>query len=142
MAKKIFREVKFQVPAGKATPAPPVGTALGPLGVSSPQFCKQFNDQTKSIEAGTTVSVIVTVYEDRSYSFIVKSPPASVLIKKELSLAKGSATPHSDKVATITKAQIKKIVDVKMQDLSAHDEDAAVKIIAGTARSMGVKVEG
>ncbi len=141
MAKKVFREVKFQVPAGKATPAPPVGTALGPLGVSSPQFCQQFNDQTKNVEAGMTVSVVVTVYEDRSYSFIVKSPPASVLIKKELSLEKGSSTPHSEKVATITKAQLQKIVEVKMQDLNSQDTDAAMKIIAGTARSMGVKVE-
>ncbi len=142
MAKKVFREVKFQVPAGKATPAPPVGTALGPLGVSAPQFCQQFNDQTKNMEAGMTVPVIVTVYEDRSYTFVVKSPPAPVLIKKELSLEKGSATPHSDKVATITKAQLQKIADAKMQDLNANDVEAAIKIIAGTARSMGITVEG
>ena len=142
MSKKVLREVKFQVPAGKATPAPPVGTALGPLGVPAPQFCQQFNDQTKNIEAGMKVPVIVTVYEDRSYTFIVKSPPAAVLIKKELSLEKGSATPHSDKVASITRAQLENIAKIKMSDLNANDMDGAVRIIGGTARSMGVKVEG
>lgn len=142
MAKKVMREVKFQVPAGKATPAPPVGTALGPLGVPAAQFCQQFNDRTKNLEAGIKVPVIVTVFEDRSYTFIVKAPPAAVLIKKELALDKGSAVPHRDKVATITKAQLKKIVDIKMPDLNANDAEAAIKVIAGTARSMGVKVEG
>lgn len=142
MSKKVMREVKFQVPAGKATPAPPVGTALGPLGVSAPQFCQQFNDKTKNIEAGMKVPVVVTVYEDRSYTFIVKSPPAAVLIKKELALEKGSSVPHRDKVATITTEQLKKIAEIKKEDLNANDVEHAVKIIAGTARSMGVKVEG
>ena len=142
MAKKVLREVKFQVPAGKATPAPPVGTALGPLGVPAPQFCQQFNDKTKNLEQGIKVPVVVTVYEDRSYSFIVKSPPAAVLIKKEIALEKGSAVPHRDKVASITRDQLKKIAEIKKEDLNANDIEAGANIIAGTARSMGVEVKG
>ncbi len=142
MAKEIFRQVKFQVAAGKATPAPPVGTALGPLGVAAPQFCTQFNERTKNIEQGMKVPVVVTVYEDRSFSFVVKTPPAAVLIKKELGLEKGSAVPHTTKVATINQEQLRKIADIKLPDLSANSVEQAMKIIAGTARSMGVKVEG
>ncbi len=142
MAKKVMKQVKFQVPAGKATPAPPVGTALGPLGVPAPQFCQQFNEQTKNMEQGLTVPVIVTIYEDRSYTFIVKTPPAAILIKKEIGLEKGSAVPHRDKVSSITRNQLKKIADMKMPDLNATTTDAAIAIIAGTARSMGVTVEG
>lgn len=140
MAKKVLREVKFQVLAGKATPAPPVGTALGPLGVPAPQFCMQFNEQTKNMEQGLTVPVVVTVYEDRSYSFIIKTPPAAVLIKKELGLEKGSSIPNSDKVAKVTRDQLKGIAELKLPDLTANNIEAAINIIAGTARSMGVEV--
>lgn len=140
MAKQILSVVKFQVPAGKANPAPPVGTALGPLGVPAPQFCVQFNEQTKNMEQGITVPVVVTVYVDRSYSFIVKTPPAAVLIKKEIGLEKGSGVPHLEKVGKITKDQLKNIATLKMPDLNANDIDAAIQIIAGTARSMGVEV--
>ena len=140
MEKKVLSQVKFQVPAGKATPAPPVGTALGPLGVPAPQFCLQFNEQTKNMEQGITVPVVVTIYEDRSYSFVVKTPPAAVLIKKEIGLEKGSAVPHTDKVAKITQQQLQNIAEIKLADLSANDIEAAKKIIAGTARSMGVEV--
>lgn len=141
MAKAIFRQVKFQVAAGKATPAPPVGTALGPLGVATPQFCMQFNERTKHVEQGMKVPVIVTVYDDRSFSFIVKTPPAAVLIKKELDLEKGSAVPHTNKVATIKQEQLKKIAELKFPDLNANTIEQSMKIIAGTARSMGVEVE-
>lgn len=140
MAKQILSVVKFQVPAGKANPAPPVGTALGPLGVPAPQFCVQFNEQTKNMEQGITVPVVVTVYVDRSYSFIVKTPPAAVLIKKEIGLEKGSGVPHLEKVGKITRDQLKNIATLKMPDLNANDIDAAIQIIAGTARSMGVEV--
>ncbi len=141
MAKAIDRIVKFQVPAQKATPAPPVGTALGPLGVPAPQFCKQFNDRSTHLEEGIKVPVEITVYEDKSFSFIIKTPPAPVLIKKEIGLAKGSAVPNRDKVATITTAQLRKIAEIKLEDLSANDVEAGIKIIAGTARSMGVEVK-
>ncbi len=141
MKKTIFRQVKFQVAAGKATPAPPVGTALGPLGVSAPLFCTQFNERTKGVDPGTRVPVVVSVYEDRSFSFVVKTAPAAVLIKKELNLEKGSAVPHTDKVATIKQAQLRKIAEAKFVDLNANSIEQAIKIIAGTARSMGVKVE-
>lgn len=140
MKKKITTQVKFQVPAGKATPAPPVGTALGPLGVSAPQFCMQFNDQTKNMDPGIVLPVVVSVYEDRSYTFIIKTPPAAVLIKKEINIEKGSGEPHSHKVGKITKDQLKTIAETKMADLSANDIEAAIKIIGGTARSMGVEV--
>ena len=139
--KKIAALVKLQCPAGKATPAPPVGPALGPHGVSAPQFVQQFNDRTKNMEPGLTIPVVVTIYSDKSFTFILKTPPASVLIKKALGLEKGSNEPHKTKVGKLSKAQIQDIAKAKMSDLSANDLDAAVKIIAGTARSMGVEVE-
>ncbi len=139
--KKVTAVIKLQVPAQKATPAPPVGPALGPHGVSAPQFVQQFNDRTKSVEAGMTVPVVITVYADRSFSFITKTPPAAVLIKKACGIASGSAEPHKIKVAKITKGKLKEIAELKMEDLNANDIDAAMKIIAGTARSMGVEVE-
>lgn len=140
--KKVTGMIKLQVPAQKATPAPPVGPALGPHGVSAPQFVQQFNDASKNVEAGLLVPVVITVYQDKSFTFEMKSPPAAVLIKKELGLASGSAEPHKVKVASITRDQLKKIAEIKMADLNANDIDAAIKIIAGTARSMGVTVEG
>ena len=139
--KKITALIKLQVPAQKATPAPPVGPALGPHGVSAPQFVQQFNERTKNIEAGMTVPVVITVYADRSFSFITKTPPAAVLIKKACGITSGSAEPHKDKVAKISKDKLKEIAEMKMEDLNANDIDAAMKIIAGTARSMGVEVE-
>ena len=139
--KKITAMIKLQVPAQKATPAPPVGPALGPHGVSAPQFVQQFNEASKHIEAGLTVPVVITVYADRSFSFELKSPPAAVLIKKAIGLASGSAEPHKVKVGKISKDQIKNIAEIKQNDLNANDIDAAMKIIAGTARSMGVEVE-
>jgi large subunit ribosomal protein L11 len=140
--KKVTAEIKLQVPAGKATPAPPVGPALGPHGVSAPQFVQQFNDRTKNFEPGLTIPVVITVYGDRSFTFITKTPPAAVLIKKAIGLASGSAEPHKVKVGKITSAQIKEIAEVKMPDLNANDIENAMKIVAGTARSMGVEVEG
>jgi large subunit ribosomal protein L11 len=140
--KKITAVIKLQVPAGKATPAPPVGPALGPHGVSAPQFVQQFNDRTKSFEPGLTIPVVIYVYADRSFTFDTKTPPAAVLIKKAIGLDKGSAEPHKVKVGTITRDQLKQIAETKMPDLNANDIDAAIKIIAGTARSMGVRVEG
>jgi large subunit ribosomal protein L11 len=140
--KKEVAQIKLQVPAGKATPAPPVGPALGPHGVSAPQFVQQFNDATKNYEPGITIPVVITVYADRSFSFITKTPPAAVLIKKAINLAKGSAEPNKTKVGKINRAQLEEIAKTKMADLNANDIDAAVKIIAGTARSMGVVVEG
>ena len=142
MAKKrVAAYIKLQCPAGKATPAPPVGPALGPHGVSAPQFVQQFNDRTKNMEPGLTIPVVVTVYADKSFTFILKTPPAAVLIKKAIGLEKGSAEPHKVKVGTISRAQIEEIAKQKMVDLSANDVTAAVQIIAGTARSMGVEVE-
>ncbi len=140
--KKLVTQIKLQVPAGKATPAPPVGPALGPHGVSAPQFVQQFNDVTKNFEPGLLIPVVISVYADRSFTFITKSPPAAVLIRKALKLDKGSSEPNKTKVGTITRAQLEEIAKTKMEDLNANDMDAAVKIIAGTARSMGVKVEG
>jgi large subunit ribosomal protein L11 len=139
--KKIAALIKLQVPAGRATPAPPVGPALGPHGVSAPQFVQQFNDRTKNVEPGLTVPVVITVYADRSFSFITKTPPASVLIKKACGLEKGSSEPNKEKVARISRKQLEEIASTKMEDLNANDMDAAVKIIAGTARSMGVEAE-
>ncbi len=139
--KKIAGYIKLQVPAQKATPAPPVGPALGPHGVSAPQFCQQFNEKTKKVEEGMLVPVVITVMSDKSFTFVVKTPPAAVLIKKHCNLAKGSAEPHKVKVATISKDKLKEIAEHKMPDLNANDIDAAMKIIAGTARSMGVEVE-
>lgn len=138
--KKVTTTIKLQVPAGKASPAPPVGPALGPHGVSAPQFVQQFNDRSKNYEPGITIPVLISVYADKSFTFEMKTPPASVLIKKAIGLEKGSAEPHKDKVASISKNQLKKIAQTKMQDLSANDIEAAISIIGGTARSMGVTV--
>jgi large subunit ribosomal protein L11 len=140
--KKIAALIKLQVPAGKATPAPPVGPALGPHGVSAPQFVQQFNDRTKSVEPGLLIPVVITVYADKSFTFITKTPPAAVLIKKACSLEKGSSVPNKDKVATIKAEQVRAIAEQKMKDLNATDIEGAMRIIAGTARSMGVTVEG
>lgn len=140
--KKIAAVIKLQVPAGKATPAPPVGPALGPHGVSAPQFVQQFNDRTKNVEQGLTIPVVITVYGDKSFSFITKTPPAAVLIRKACKLDKGSPEPNKVKVAKIKRSQLKEIAETKMPDLNANDIDAAINIIAGTARSMGVEVEG
>jgi large subunit ribosomal protein L11 len=139
--KKVTAFIKLQVPAGKATPAPPVGPALGPHGVSAPQFVQQFNDRTKNMEPGLTIPVVISVFNDRSFSFVTKTPPAAVLIKKAAKLDKGSAEPHKVKVATVTREDLKPIAELKMPDLNANDIEAAINIIAGTARSMGVKVE-
>jgi large subunit ribosomal protein L11 len=143
MAKKTVKAiVKLQVPAGKATPAPPVGPALGPHGVQAAQFCQQFNDRTKKQEEGVLIPVVITVYTDKSFTFITKTPPAAVLIKKALGLEKGSGEPNKTKVGVLTRDKLRAIAEQKMPDLTAKDIDAAMKIIAGTARSMGVTVEG
>ena len=139
MAKKVIALVKLQIPAGKATPAPPVGTALGPHGVNIMQFTKEFNAKTQD-QAGLIIPVVLTVYQDRSFTFITKTPPAAVLIKKAIGLQKGSGEPNKNKVAKISKDQVKEIAELKMQDLNAADVDAAMRMIAGTARSMGVEV--
>ncbi len=139
--KKVTAIIKLQVPAGKATPAPPVGPALGPHGVSAPQFVQQFNDRTKNMEPGLVIPCVITVYQDKSFTFITKTPPASVLIKKACGIEKGSPESHKTKVAKISKAKLKEIAELKLPDLNANDVDAAMKIIAGTARSMGVEVE-
>jgi large subunit ribosomal protein L11 len=140
--KKITAIIKLQCPAAKATPAPPVGPALGPHGVSAPQFVQQFNDKTKAMEAGLIIPVVITVYSDKSFTFILKTPPAAVLIKKAIGLTKGSGEPHKNKVGKLPKAKLEEIAKMKMPDLSAIDVEGAMKIIAGTARSMGVEVEG
>ncbi len=139
--KKIAAVVKVQLNAGAATPAPPVGTALGPHGVNIMDFCKQYNAATES-QRGNVIPVDITIYEDRSFSFITKTPPAPELIKKAAGVAKGSATPHTDKVGSITAAQVREIAQTKMPDLNATSMEAAEKIIAGTARSMGITVQG
>lgn len=138
--KKIKAIVKLQIPAGKANPAPPVGTALGPHGVNMQEFCSQFNAQTQE-KGDTIIPCVITIYEDRTLSFILKQPPAAILIKKAINLKTGSAVPHRDKVGTITRAQLEEIAKIKLEDLNANDIDAAMKIMAGTARSMGVQVE-
>jgi len=140
MAKKIIGQVKLQIAAGKATPAPPVGTALGPHGVNIMDFCKAFNAKTATQE-GLIIPAVVTVYQDRSYSFITKTPPASVLLKRAANIAKGSGTPHSSKVGTVTVKQVEEIAKTKMPDLNCNTVDAGVKIISGTARSMGIEIE-
>lgn len=140
MAKKVIAQVKLQVPAGQANPAPPIGPALGQHGVNIMEFCKVFNEQT-SKEQGIIIPVIVTIYVDRSFSFITKTPPASVLIKKELNLEKGSKEPNRQKVGEITREQLEKIAKIKLKDLNAKSLESAVKIIEGTAKSMGVKVK-
>jgi large subunit ribosomal protein L11 len=141
MAKKVIGFIKLHVPGGQANPAPPVGPALGQHGVNIMEFCKQFNAKT-SDKQGLTIPVEITVYADRSFTFITKTPPAPVLIKKAINLQKGSGEPNREKVGTITRAQLAEIAEMKMQDLNANDIDAAVEMIAGTARSMGVVVEG
>lgn len=140
MAKEITGYIKLQIPAGAANPAPPVGPALGQHGVNIMEFCKAYNAATQS-QAGLVIPVVITVYKDRSFSFITKSPPAAVLLKKAAGLAKGSGVPNRDKVGKVTRAQIEEIVEVKKDDLNANDLDAAVRIIEGTARSMGIEVE-
>ena len=139
MAKKVLTLIKLQVPGGQANPAPPVGPALGQHGVNIMEFCKAFNAQTQD-QAGTVLPVVITVYEDRSFTFVVKTPPAAVLIKEAAGLDKGSGEPHREKVARITEAQVREIAERKLPDLNAHDIDQAAKIIEGTARSMGVEV--
>ena len=140
MAQKVVGFVKLQIPAGKATPAPPVGPALGQYGVSIPNFTKEFNERTKN-DMGLIIPVVITVYADRSFTFITKTPPAAVLIKKACGIETASAAPNKDKVASITKEQVKKIAETKMPDLNAGSLEAAMSMIAGTARSMGVTVE-
>lgn len=140
MAKKVSAIVKLQIPAGKATPAPPVGTALGPHGVNIMQFTKEFNAKTQD-KVGLIIPVVLTVYQDRSFTFITKTPPASVLIKKALNIQSGSGEPNKKKVAKLTKDQVKEIAEMKMPDLNAASVEAAMSMVAGTARSMGVEVE-
>lgn len=140
MAKKIKTIVKVQAEAGKANPAPPIGTALGPQGINIIEFCTQFNEQTKD-KIGMIIPAEVTIYEDRTFFFILKTPPAAILIKKALGLEKGSANPKKDKVGKLTNAQLTEIANIKMPDLNAKDIDAAKKVVAGAARSMGVEVE-
>jgi large subunit ribosomal protein L11 len=142
MAKKVQGYVKLQVPAGSANPAPPIGPALGQQGVNIMEFCKQFNAQTQKLEKGLPIPVIITVYSDRSFTFIMKTPPAAVLIRKAIGIEKGSGTPNTAKVGKITRAQLEEIAKTKTPDLTAADLDAAVRTIAGSARSMGVDVEG
>ena len=142
MAKKIMSYIKLQVKAGQANPSPPVGPALGQHGVNIMEFCKAFNAKTQSMEAGLPTPVVITVYSDRSFTFITKTPPASILLKKAAGIKSGSGTPNTDKVGKVTRAQLEEIANVKMADLNANDIDAAVKIIAGSARSMGIVVEG
>ncbi|TGK07726.1 50S ribosomal protein L11 [Leptospira semungkisensis] len=140
-AKKVVKQIKLQVEAGKANPAPPVGPALGQAGLNIMEFCKQFNERSKS-QIGYKLPVVITVFSDRSFTFITKSPPAALLVKKAIGLESGSATPHTVKVGKITRKQLEEIAKTKMEDLNANDLDAAVQIIAGTCRSMGVTVEG
>ena len=141
MAKKITGQIKLQIPAGQANPAPPVGPALGQHGVNIMAFCKEFNAKTKD-QAGMIVPVVITVYQDKSFNFITKSPPASMLLKKAAGIASGSKTPNKEKVGKVTRKQILEIVKIKKADLNATDEEAGFRIIAGTARSMGLEVQG
>ena len=142
MAKKVNGYVKLQVPAGQANPSPPIGPALGQQGVNIMEFCKQFNAQTQNVEKGLPIPVVITVYSDRSFTFIMKTPPASVLIRKRIGIEKGSGTPNTAKVGKISRKQLEEIAKTKTPDLTAADLDAAVRTIAGSARSMGVDVEG
>jgi len=142
MAKKIEAYIKLQVKAGEANPSPPVGPALGQHGVNIMEFCKVFNAQTQDVEKGLPIPVVITVYSDRSFTFITKTPPAAVLLRKAAGIPKGSGTPNMNKVGTVNRAQLEEIATVKMPDLSASDMDAAVRTIAGSARSMGLNVEG
>ena len=142
MAKKIENYIKLQVPAGSANPSPPVGPALGQHGLNIMEFCKAFNAQTQDVENGLPLPVVIAVYTDKSFTFEIKTPPAAVLLRKAAGVNKGSGKPNSEKVGTVTRAQLEEIATTKMQDLNAYDMDAAVKIIAGSARSMGLEVEG
>lgn len=142
MAKKIFAYIKLQVPAGKANPSPPVGPALGQKGVNIMEFCKAFNAETQSMEAGMPIPVVITVYADKSFTFIKKTPPASVLLKKAAGVTSGSAIPNKDKVGSVTRAQLEEIATLKLPDLTAKDMDAAVRTIAGSARAAGIDTEG
>ena len=142
MAKKIVGFIKLQGPAGKANPSPPIGPALGQRGLNIMEFCKAFNAQTQGVEPGLPLPVVITAFADKSFTFIIKTPPAAVLIKKAIKIDKGSAVPNKNKVGKITRAQIEEIAGTKMKDMTAADMDAAVRTIAGSARSMGVIVEG
>jgi large subunit ribosomal protein L11 len=142
MARKIETYIKLQVPAGQANPSPPVGPALGQHGVNIMEFCKSFNAATKEMEQGMPVPVVISVYNDRSFTFVTKTPPAAVLLKKAAGITKGSGTPNNNKVGKVTRAQLEEIAKIKQPDLNAADLDAAVRIIAGSARSMGLEVEG
>jgi len=142
MAKEVTTLVKLQVPAGKANPAPPVGPALGQAGVNIMEFCKAFNAKTQDVEAGMPLPVVISVYKDRSFDFIIKTPPASVLLRKAAGIQKGSGEPNKKKVGKVTGAQVREIAETKMPDLNAYDVESAMRIIAGTARSMGLEVEG
>ncbi|MGD8380129.1 MAG: 50S ribosomal protein L11 [Gammaproteobacteria bacterium] len=142
MAKKVQAYIKLQIPAGQANPSPPVGPALGQHGVNIMEFCKAFNAATQKMEQGLPIPVVITVYNDRSFTFITKTPPASILIKKAVGIKSGSATPNTNKVGKITRAQLEEIAKTKEPDLTAADLDAAVRTIAGSARSMGIEVEG
>lgn len=142
MAKKVQAYIKLQIKAGQANPSPPVGPALGQHGLNIMQFCKDFNAQTQNIEPGLPTPVVITVYNDKSYSFILKTPPASILLKKAAGIPKGSSNPNTNKVGTVNRAQLEEIATTKMPDLTAADMDAAVRTIAGSARSMGLDVEG
>ncbi|EAV46416.1 50S ribosomal protein L11 [Methylophilaceae bacterium] len=142
MAKKIEGYIKLQIPAGKANPSPPVGPALGQRGLNIMDFCKNFNAATQSMEPGLPIPVVITAYSDKSFTYIMKTPPASILLKKAAKLTKGSAVPHTNKVGKITRAQAEEIAKTKEPDLTASDMDAAVRTIAGSARSMGIEVEG
>ena len=142
MAKKVTGYIKLQIPAGQANPSPPVGPALGQQGVNIMEFCKQFNAQTQKIEKGLPIPVVITVYTDRSFTFVMKTPPASVLIRKAIGIEKGSGAPNTNKVGKISRKQLEEIAKTKTPDLTAADLEAAVRTVAGTARSMGVDVEG
>ena len=142
MAKKVIGYIKLQVPAGKANPSPPIGPALGQRGLNIMEFCKAFNAQTQKMEPGLPIPVVITAFADKSFTFIMKTPPASILIKKAAKVEKGSKTPHTDKVGKLTRAQAEEIAKMKMPDLTAADLDAAVRTVAGSARSMGIEVEG
>jgi len=142
MAKKVVGYIKLQVPAGKANPSPPIGPALGQRGLNIMEFCKAFNAQTQGVEPGLPIPVVITAYADKSFTFVMKTPPATILVKKAAKVTKGSSKPHTDKVGTITRAQAEEIARQKMPDLTASNLDAAVRTIAGSARSMGITVEG
>ena len=142
MAKKITGYIKLQIPAGTATPAPPIGPALGQRGLNIMEFCKAFNARTQGVEPGLPIPVVITAYADKSFTFVMKTPPAAILIKKAAKITKGSARPHTDKVGKITREQAEEIAKTKMPDLTAADMEAAIRTIAGSARSMGITVEG